>query len=84
MAEEPEQMLEQQGIAALRRFKKRRAEIAVGEQHGDATRQYRQGEQQQEYGDQHRPDKQRHLVQGHAGGTHIENGGDEIDGTEDR
>jgi hypothetical protein len=35
-------------------------------------------------GDQDAPHEQRHLVQRHAGGAHIEDGGNEVDGTEDR
>ena len=31
-----------------------------------------------------RPDEQRHLVQRHAGRAHVEDGGDEVDGAEDR
>jgi hypothetical protein len=49
-----------------------------------ATSQNRQRQKQQECGDQHRPGKQRHLVQGHARRAHVEDGGDEVDRTQDR
>ena len=82
--EEPEQMLEQDRIAAARRIEEGRAEIAVGKQHGDAARQNRKRQEQQEGGDQHRPGEQRHLVQRHARSAHVEDGGDEVDRAEDR
>ena len=84
MTEEPEQMLEQQRIAAAVGHEEARAEIAVGQQHGDGAGQHRQRQQQQEGGDQHRPGEQRHLVQRHARRAHVEDGGDEVDGAEDR
>ena len=84
MPEEPEQMLEQDRIAAAMRIEEGGAEIPVGEQHGDRARQHRQRQQQQKYRHQLRPDKQRHLVQGHARRAHVEDRGDEIDGAEDR
>ena len=78
VTEEPEQMLEQDRVAAAGRIEERRAEVAVGQQHGDGTGQHRQRQQQQEGGDQHRPDEQRHLVQRHARRAHVEDRGDEI------
>jgi hypothetical protein len=84
MAEEPEQMLEQQRIAAALRIEEGGAEVAVGEQHGDGAGQHRQRQQQQEDGDELRPHEQRHLVHGHAGRAHVEDGGDEVDSAEDR
>jgi hypothetical protein len=41
MTEEPQQMLEQERIAAAMRIEEGGAEIAIGEQHGDGARQYR-------------------------------------------
>ena len=79
MTEEPEQMLEQDRVTAARRIKEGGAKIAVCQQHGDAASQHGQGQNQQEGGDQHRPCKQRHTVQGHARCTHVEDGGDKID-----
>ena len=84
VAEEPEQMLVEHDVAAARRVEEGGSEIAVGEQHGDRAREHRQRQQQQEGGDQDRPDEQRHLVQGHARRAHVEDGGDEVDRAEDR
>jgi hypothetical protein len=82
VAEEPEQVLEQHRIAAAGRIEEGGAEIAVGDQHGDGTRQHRDRQQQQERRHQHRPDEQRHAVQGHARGAHVEDRGDEVDRAE--
>jgi hypothetical protein len=57
MAEEPEQMLEQHWIAAACRIKETRAEITVGQQHGDSTSKYRHRQQQQESSDKDSPRK---------------------------
>ena len=42
MAEEPEQMLEQERVAAALRVEERRPEIAIGQKHGDRAREHRQ------------------------------------------
>ena len=84
MAEEPEQVLEEDRVAAALGHKERGAEVAVGEQHGDGTGEHRHGEKQQERGHQHRPYEQRHLVHGHAGRAHVEDRGDEVDRTQER
>src|SRR3546814_5189685 len=55
MAEEPEQVEEQDRVAAAGRIEERRAEVAVGQQHGDGAAEHRQRQQQQEGGDQHGP-----------------------------
>ena len=57
---------------------------SVGKKHGDAAGQNRQRQQEQEYGDEDGPYEQWHLVQRHAGSAHVENGGDEIDRSENR
>jgi len=77
-------MLEQDRIATARWIEEGRAEIAIGQQHGDRAGKHWQRQQQQEGGHQHRPREQRHLVQGHARRAHVEDGGDEVDGAEDR
>ena len=46
--EEPEQVLIKDGIAAASSREECRAEIAVGEKHGERTGEHRYGEQQQE------------------------------------
>ena len=84
MAKKPEQMLIEQRIAPARRIIKGGAEITVRQQHGDSAGQNRQGQQQQEGGDQHRPNKQRHFVQGHARRPHVKNGSNEVDSAQDR
>ena len=84
VTEEPEQVLVQDQIAAIGRIKEGRAEVTIGQQHGDRTGQNRQRQQQQESRHQHRPRKQRHFVQGHARRAHVQNGGDEVDRTENR
>ncbi len=84
MAEEPEQVLEQDRVATAVGREEGRAEVTVGEQHGDGTGKHRQREQQQEHGYQLRPHEQRHLVQRHAGRAHIEDRGDEVDRAQDR
>jgi hypothetical protein len=84
VAEEPEQVLVEDRVTAASRIEERRAEVAIGDQHGDGRSQDRQRQQQQERGDQHRPHEQRHLVQRHARRAHVEDGGDEVDRTQDR
>jgi hypothetical protein len=84
VAEEPEQVLEHQRVAAAGRVEEVGAEIAVGQQHGDGAGQHRQRQQQQEHGHQDRPDEQRHPVQRHARRAHVEDGGDEVDRAQDR
>src|SRR3546814_7099871 len=66
VAEEPEEMLVEDGVAAAGRIIKGGAEVAVCQQHRDRRGEHRQREQQQEGGDEHRPHEQRHLVQRHA------------------
>jgi len=80
---EPEQVLVQDRVAAAFCCEEGGAEVAVGQQHGDGAGQHRQRQQQQEYGDQDRPDEQRHLVQRHARRAHVEDGGDEVDCAKD-
>ena len=84
VAEEPEEMLVKDRVAAAGRVVEGRAEVTVGEQHGDGAGEHRQGQQQQERRDELRPDEERHAVQRHAGGAHVEDRGDEVDGAEDR
>ena len=82
VAEEPEQMLVQQRIAATGGIEEGRAEVAIRQQHRDRTGKNRERKKQQERGDEHGPNKQRHLVQRHAGRAHVEDGRDEVDGAE--
>jgi hypothetical protein len=84
MTEEPKQVLVQNGVAAAIIGEECRAEITVGEQHGDRTGQHRQRQQQQEHRYQDGPHEQRHFVQCHTGRAHVEDRRDEVDGAEDR
>ena len=82
--EKPEEMLEEQGIATTGLVEKNGSEVAVGEKHRDGAGEHRQRQKKQKRRHQDTPDEQRHLVQGHSGRAHVENGGDEIDGAQDR
>ena len=84
MAEKPKQMLIEYRVTTSRRIKKCAAKVTVNQKHRNCRRQNRQSEQQQECRDQHRPDEQRHLVQGHSRRTHVENGRDEVNRTQNR
>jgi len=59
------------------------AEVAVGQQHRDCTGQHGQGDHQQEGRHQPAPDEEGHLHQRHAGGTHVEDGDDDVDRAHD-
>src|SRR3546814_954456 len=83
MPEEPEQVLEQDRVAAAFRLEEGRAEVAVGQQHRDRAAEHRQGKQNHESRYQQAPHEQRHLVQRHAGRAHVEDGGDEVDRSEE-
>ena len=84
VAEEPQDVLIEDRVTAAFGLEERGAEVAVGQQHGDGARQNRQRQQDQPGGDEDRPGEQRHLEQGHAGGTHVQEGGDHVDRAEDR
>jgi hypothetical protein len=53
VAEEPQDVLVQDRVAAARRIKEGGAEIAVGQQHGDGAGQNRQRQQDHPCGDEH-------------------------------
>ena len=77
--EEPEHVLEQNGVTATGRVKEAGTEVDVHQHHSDHTGQYRNHRNQQIRGDQPRPNEHRHLHQRHAGGTHVEDGRDDVD-----
>jgi len=79
MSKEPEQMLEQHRITTTCCIEKAGAEMAIKQQHGDRTGQYRYHQNQQKGGDQPGPAEDWHLHQGHAWSAHIEDGDDDID-----
>ena len=78
MAKEPEEVQEQDRVAAAFRNEEGGAEVTVCQQHGDRTGKNRNSQQQQECGHEHRPYEQRHLVKCHAGCAHVEDRGDEV------
>ena len=84
MPEEPEEMLEEDGIAASGRIEKGRAEVSIGQEHRDCAGKHGDCEQQQERRYQYRPGEEGHLVQRHSGRAHIEDGCDEINGAKHR
>ncbi|OIQ71951.1 hypothetical protein GALL_464280 [mine drainage metagenome] len=84
VTKEPQDVLIQHRIAATSGVEEGGAEVTVGDQHGDGASQHRQAEKDQPCGDEDRPREQRHLVQRHAGGAHVEEGGDHVDRTKDR
>ena len=79
MAKEPEHVLEHDRIAAASGIEKRGTEMTIGEHHRNRPGQYRHDRDQQVSSDQPGPHEQRHLHQGHARGTHVEDGGDDVD-----
>ena len=74
MAEEPEQMLPQQHVAALGRIEEVRADQAVEDQAGARDHDRRHRHDDQERRDQHRPDEQRNAVERHAWRALLEHG----------
>jgi hypothetical protein len=83
MTKEPEQVLVKQQVTTIGRIKEGGAEVTVRQQHGDRAGQNRKRQQQQKGCDQHGPCEQRHFVQGHSGGPHIQDRRNKIDGAED-
>ena len=79
MSKEPQQVLEQQGVAAAGCNKEVGAEVPIRQQHGNRGAQYRDNQQQQKRSDQPRPYKQRHFHHLHAGRAQIENSDDHVD-----
>ncbi|KAI1690509.1 hypothetical protein Ddc_24891 [Ditylenchus destructor] len=81
--EEPEHVLVQHRVAAGRGVEEARAEVAVGQHHGDGGGQHRHHGQQQERSDQPGPAEQRHLHQRQAGRAHVQHGHDDVDRAHD-
>ena len=80
MAEEPEQVLEQQRIASAR--KERRTYRMVKHQEGNTDDQCWQGHEQHEDADECRPGEEWHLHPRDTWSTHSEHRGDEVDTTQ--
>src|SRR3546814_20281926 len=83
VTEEPEQMQIKDRIATASRILEGGAEIAICEQHGDASGQPRERAQQQECRIQHGPGEQRHRVERHAHRTHVHDTRAELGCTQD-
>jgi hypothetical protein len=84
MAKEPEQMLEEDRVAAASGIEETGAEVAIGEQHGHRAGQHRNGGDQQEGGDQPAPGKKWQLHHRHPRCAQVENGHDDVDRAQDR
>ena len=82
VTKKPEQVLIQNRITTTGRIKECRAKISIRQQHGNRTGKYRQRQQQQKGCDKNGPDEKWHLVQCHAGGTHIEDSRNKVNGTQ--
>jgi hypothetical protein len=82
VAEEPKEVLIENGIPTTRWIKEGGVKVAIRQQHGDGSRKHRQRQEQQKGRDQHRPHKKRETMHGHAWSTHVEDRGDQVDGTE--
>ncbi len=88
VAEEPEQVLEQQRAATLvvrglahrqqRRHEEARAQGLVEQHHHAADEQRRKGQQRQDRRDEDAPHRQRHAQQGHAFAARLQHRGDVV------
>jgi hypothetical protein len=83
VAEEPEQVLPQQRLAATVRVVEVGAEVAVEPQHGHRRGQHREGQQHQEHRDQLVPAEDWHPEHDHAWGAQTEDRRDGVDRGED-
>jgi hypothetical protein len=84
VTEEPEEVLPQDRVAALRGIEEATAVVAVDEQQDQTGRQHGHREQQQHRHDEHVPHEQGHAHQRHAGCPQLERGGDEVDRRQNR
>jgi len=84
MAEEPEQMLIQDGIPTTSRIEERRVQVTVRQEHGDCSCQDWETQQQKKGRDGYGSHKQRDTIQAHPRRTHVDHCRDEVDGTKDR
>ena len=82
MPEEPEQMLEQERIAACRKEHGSKCVVKEKESHADDERW--KGHVEHENAHEDRPSKQWHLHECHARSAHCEHGGDEVHTTQRR
>ena len=84
MAEEPEEVLPQQRVAALGRDEERPSERAFELQHDGGEDHRRKGEDDHAGEDQHGPREHRHAVERHARRARAQHADDDLDGARDR
>ena len=82
VAEEPEQVLPQNGVAAGGGVEEGPAESPVDEEHGQRRRQDREREEDQQRGHEDVPGEDRHPEHAHPGRPHRVDRDDEVDGAE--
>ena len=82
--EEPENMLEHDRVTTASRTEKTGTKVTISQQHGDGTREDRNGSDQEISRNQPGPHKHGHLHERHARWAHIEDRGDDIDRPHDR
>ena len=79
VAEDPEEVLPQQRVGAGFGIEELRIECPVEQQQEQGHGDHRQGERQQELGDQQHPGEDRHAEQRHARRPHVQAGHDQVD-----
>ena len=84
MAKEPKKMLPEERLPSPFGEKEARPESAIKQQHGKRSGQHRQSKQQQNGGDEERPNDQRHAEVAHAWGAHVDDRGDIVNRTHQR
>ena len=82
MAEEPEEMLPEDRVAAAVGVEERGAEVLVEEHHDAAGEQRADREHEQDARDHDHPDHHRDVPHLHAGGAAVHGGRDEVDAAE--
>src|ERR1035437_540572 len=83
MRVEPEQVLEQERVAAKRGIENAKMEEALDSHEYDGDGDYRRAENHDQTGSVVGPDEERQAVPGEAGGAHAVNGNDEIESGKD-
>ena len=83
MAVEPEEMLEEQRIAAIRRIEDRQAEVTLHRNQDERDRENGRGQDENDADRIHRPDEQGKPEPGHALGAEHVDGCDEVDAGRD-
>ena len=84
MAPDPDKVHEHHHVAAGFVGEEMEAEVPVERQHRQRRGQNRECSDDHEIGGERRPAKHRHAHIGHAGGVYLEDGGDEIDPSQQR